>query len=632
MYRKKSCYIIRGCVLLSFLSFLILGGCGKKGDLDQTKDDTTPPQVVYAYPADSAAGLPRNTVVYVVFSETMKQSTAQAAFSASGASGTFLWFGNSMVFVPSAPFPSDDTMRLSVSSNALDLADNGLAPAFSRWFVTGSSSDDVRPTVSALQPAAGSSGVAVGTTITMRASEPVLQFISGQVRLTDSLGNQVSGNTSWQDSVTVAFNPTADLPASMRYTVTVDTILRDRCWNRNETASWQFTTEIDNTPPTVVTISPTSGASAVSLKDSVVITFSEPMDTASVRTAFGISPSVSGSFSWSGMTVLKFKPSQILAVKRSYSVTINNTARDCNGVPMAAPFSSTFTTDRAVYAASISANRVYVMARSTGQEMQQLNITHPLGLACSPDGTKLYVLTGGAAGSLKVLDPADAHQELRAIAVGNQPYAISLSASGNRLAVSNYSSGTVTVIDTMGWSVNSFSVEAGPRGVAFGTGSIFAACADAARLSEYTPAGTFVQNVVIHGTSKMLCLSQGRDTVYVCEGDQLSAFLASSLTWLGSATTDCEDAVRAGSYLYATDPLNPRVRVYSPTPSGNIIRHVQDIAVNSAARDLCSSADGSRVFSANGSTGTISEISTTSNTVIKTVTVGAAMDAVAVSP
>ncbi len=622
---------IKRSILASAFCFLVLIGCGKKDDLDRTGDDTTPPQVIFAYPADSAAGLPRNTVVYVVFSEAMKQSTAQSAFSASGASGTFRWFGNSMVFVPSTPFAADDTIRVSVSSAAEDPAGNGLAPAFNCWFLTGTSSDSVRPTVAALSPAAGSSGVAPSATITMRPSEPVLQFISGSVGLTDSLGNPVAGNTSWQDSVTVAFNPTSDLSSNMRYTVTVDTILRDRCWNRNETASWQFTTEADLIPPTVVTISPANGSVTASLKDSILVTFSEPMDTASARAAFSMSPSVAGSFSWSGLTVLKFKPSQILAVKRAYQVTINNTARDRNGLQMSAPFNSTFTTDRVVYASSASTNRIYVLARTSGEEMQRINDAYALRLACSTDGTKLYVLTGGAAGSLRVLDPANAHQQVREIAVGNYPYAMDV--AGHRILISSYSGNSVKLVDTTAWgSPATYTVDAGPRGVALGNSRILAACADAAKLCAYDLSGNFQQSVTILAGSKMMALSPGRDTLYLCEGTQLSAFRATDLTWLGTAATDCEDAVRAGSYLYATDPLNPRVRVYSPTPSGNIIGHVQDITVGSAPRGLCASADGSRVFSANGTTGTVSEISTATNTVVSTITVGAPTDAVAVSP
>lgn len=624
--------LVNNLILPSAICLLALMGCGRKDDLDRTGDDTTPPQVIYAYPADTAAGQPRNTVVYVVFSETMKQSTAQSAFSASSASGTFLWFGNSMVFVPSVPFSADDTVRVTVSSAAEDLAGNGLAPAFSRWFVAGASSDNVRPSVAALSPAAGSSGVAPGATITMLASEPVLQFISGSVRLTDSLGNPVAGNTSWQDSVTVAFNPTADLAANMRYTVTVDTILRDRCWNRNQTASWQFSTEADLTPPTVISVSPANGSGTASLKDSIVVAFSEPMDTASARAAFAMNPAVAGSFSWSGMAVLKFKPSQILAVKRTYQITISNTTRDRNGVQMAQAFNSTFTTDRVVYAASISASRVYVMARTSGQEMQQINITHPLGLACSPDGTKLYVLTGGAAGSLKVLDPQNAHQEARDIAIGNYPFAMDV--AGPLILVSSSTGSTVKLIDTTAWaSPATYAVDAGPRGVGIGNGRFFAACADAGRLSAYNISGTYLDHVVIHSTSQMLCLSAAGDTLYICEGDQVSAFLAATLVWLGSAATDCHDAIRAGNYLYVSDPASPRVRVYSPAPSGTNIVHVQDVTVGTAPpRDLCASADGTRVFSANGATGTLSEISTTSNTVVNTITVGAPTDAVAVSP
>ncbi len=626
-YRKMRYHSI----LLSAFCFLVSAGCGKKDNPTPPEGDTTPPRVIYAYPADSAGGLPRNTVVYVVFSEAMKQSAAQAAFSASGASGRFYWFGNSLIFVPSSPFPADETISVTVSSSAEDLAGNFLAPALSRWFVTDSTTDDIGPTVSALSPAAGSSGVAPGATITMRTSEPVLQFITGRVRLTDSLGHPVPGNTSWQDPITIAFNPTGDLANNMRYTVTVDTILRDDCWNHNEPASWQFTTEADVTPPTVISVSPANGSSTVSLKDSIMVTFSEPMDTASARAAFSLSPAVPGTFSWGGLTVLKFRPSQILAVKRTYQITINQSARDRNGVQMASAFNSIFTTDRVVYAASPFPNRIYVLARSTGEEMQRIEDAYALRLACSTDGTKLYVLTSGAAGSLRVLDPANGHQQIRNIAIGGNPYAMDV--SGTRILVSRRSDNSVILIDTTAWgSPAAYTVDAGPQGVGLGNNRFFAACVNAAKLSAYTLSGVWQQSVTILEGSKMLAMSQGRDTIYLCEGTQLTAFRASDLAWLGTALTDCEDVVRAGDYLYVTDPHSPRVRVYWPTPSGNIIGHVQDITIGAAAKDLCLSADGSRIFSANGSASSVSEINTTTNTVINTFTVASPVEAVAASP
>ncbi len=632
MYEKLVNRTIRFPVLLPVFCLLISAGCGKKGD-GPTPPPPEPPRVLSAYPVDSAGGVARNSVVFVVFSKGMNKSATQGAFSANGATGSFHWFGNAMLFAPAASFGAQETVRVSVTSNAQDLDGNALSPAFNRWFVAGSDSDTTRPTVSALQPAAGDTGQPVGMTVTLRASEPVLQFMTGSVRLTDSLGNPVAGNTSWQDSVTVAFNSTADLAYNTRYTVSVDTILRDFCWNRNNAATWWFRTEVDASSPTVLSVAPSNGASAVSLRDSVVITFSEPMDTASVRAAFSTTPAVAGAMTWSGQTVARFKPLQVLAVHRSYAVSVGTGAADLSGNHLASPFSSSFTTDRVIYAASISASKVFVMSRSTGAEMQQVSVTHPLGLSCSPDGSKLYVIDGGAGGSLKVLDPGNSHQEVRSITLGSYPYAMNISASGTKLAVSNYVAGTVTVVDTTAWtSPLTFTVDAGPHGVALGNNRIFAACADAGRLSSYDMSGTFVDFVTIHATSQMMCLSASRDTIYLCEGDQISAFTASGFIWLGSAATDCQGVVRAGAYLYVSDPLNPRVRAYSPTPVGNFINHIQDITVGAAPRGLCATADGSRIYSANGSIGTVSEINTATNTVAKTITVGAAVDAVAASP
>jgi len=629
--------LVHNLILPAVFCLLILMGCGKKDNPVPPETDTTPPRIIYAYPQDSAQSLPRNTIIYLIFSEPMNRSSVQGAFSC-GVSGDFRWFGSTVVFVPASPFAANDTVRLSVSSAAQDNAGNGLAPAFSRWFVTGGVVDDVRPTVSALAPAAGQSGVAVGANISLRASEPILQFIIGQVKLTDSLGNSVPGNTSWQDSVTVVFNPSSDLANNMRYTVTVDTILRDRCWNRNEMATWQFTTEADNIKPTVVSITPANGSQEVSLKDSVVVTFSEPMDTASVRAAFSISPALSGTIAWSGLAKLKFKPSQIMAVRRAYAVNIDTAARDINGNRMAAAFNASFITDRVVYAACTSANMVYVMAKSSGQEVQRISASSPVDVACSPDGSKLYVLSGGASGSLKVLDPNDAHSQVRSIAVGSQPYALAISSSGRHLAVSNYAGNSITVIDTLSWAAVTFDVEAGPKGLGFGNNNnILVVCTGARYLYSYPLAGgpwQYRSYTIVEPGSEGLSLSAGRDTLYLCEGSKVSVFASTTdFPWASSsAIPSCSRVLRRGNLLYVSDSLSNRVRVYQATPTGNFLQWQADITVGTGPKGLGLSNDGTKLYSANSGSGNLSVINLTTNAVEATWTVGSGAAAVAASP
>lgn len=94
--------------------------------------------------------------------------------------------------------------------------------------------------------------------------------------------------------------------------------------------------------PTVVDSSPTG--SDVSVQGTIIeIAFSIAMNKTSVKTAFSISPVVAGGIGWSG-DVLRYTPSKTLAANTTYTVSVNTTARSTGGVPLAAPYSWTFTT------------------------------------------------------------------------------------------------------------------------------------------------------------------------------------------------------------------------------------------------------------------------------------------------
>lgn len=64
--------------------------------------------------------------------------------------------------------------------------------------------------------------------------------------------------------------------------------------------------------------------------ESIRITFSEPMDAASVQTHFRISPEVAGSFAWEGSR-LTFDPPQPLLPDRDYQITLAKGARSLAG-------------------------------------------------------------------------------------------------------------------------------------------------------------------------------------------------------------------------------------------------------------------------------------------------------------
>jgi|LGVD01.1.fsa_nt_gb Tol biopolymer transport system component len=89
---------------------------------------------------------------------------------------------------------------------------------------------------------------------------------------------------------------------------------------------------VDNFHPTVESTTPLKGATDMPVDTSIVINFDEKMDTASVESALSISPSVSGSKTWSdnGKT-LTFNPSSDLEKGTTYTVAIGTGAEDVVG-------------------------------------------------------------------------------------------------------------------------------------------------------------------------------------------------------------------------------------------------------------------------------------------------------------
>jgi N-acetylmuramoyl-L-alanine amidase/methionine-rich copper-binding protein CopC len=88
--------------------------------------------------------------------------------------------------------------------------------------------------------------------------------------------------------------------------------------------------------PAVVASTPANDDTAFAASGPVKITFSKAMDTASVRAAFSITPSVAGSLVWSNSnTVLTFKQdSVVLPFNTSYTLRIEGSALSAGGFPL----------------------------------------------------------------------------------------------------------------------------------------------------------------------------------------------------------------------------------------------------------------------------------------------------------
>jgi len=126
-----------------------------------------------------------------------------------------------------------------------------------------------------------------------------------------------------------------------------------RVYNRALSAS-EILADMDLTP-TVTAVTPTNGANGVLTTTAVTVTFSEPMDPATIspssiqlKTAAGAAVSATVTYD-SANRRATLTPTAALALGATYTVVVHgdsgsNAVKDTSGKPMAADFTSTFTT------------------------------------------------------------------------------------------------------------------------------------------------------------------------------------------------------------------------------------------------------------------------------------------------
>jgi len=122
----------------------------------------------------------------------------------------------------------------------------------------------------------------------------------------------------------------------------------------NFTSSFTTAAVTDVTPPTIVSRTPTNGATGVAVNSNVTITFSEPMDATTINgTTISIKPTAGGSnlaatvTCNSPCTVATLDPTADLLNNTSYTVTVVGGAsgvKDVAGNALASTSTSTFTT------------------------------------------------------------------------------------------------------------------------------------------------------------------------------------------------------------------------------------------------------------------------------------------------
>lgn len=280
---------------------------------------------------------------------TTVEGTARAGADYTPVSGTARFAARQQyaylrVFVSAdTDIEADETMYLSLRSASPELT---LGYANGIGTITNDDFADPAPTVTKRTPLAGSFGFLSTANITATFSEPVSGVSSSSVRLTGPTGALVpSAITYTEDNNTAKVNPDAPLANDTRYTVSFTAAIVDSAGQPLAPTSWDFVT---GPVPTVRSVLPTAGATAVKTSSNVVVTFSEAVAAVSGSTFFVTGPSgaaVPAVITRSATTnKWTLNPNAPLAGRTTYTATLTSAVTDLAGNPLGA-YSWTFSTE-----------------------------------------------------------------------------------------------------------------------------------------------------------------------------------------------------------------------------------------------------------------------------------------------
>ncbi|NOY98027.1 MAG: hypothetical protein GXP40_02330 [Chloroflexi bacterium] len=96
-------------------------------------------------------------------------------------------------------------------------------------------------------------------------------------------------------------------------------------------------------PPVLVETNPPNG-SQIPRQAAITLYFNQPMDRASVESAFGVQPDTSGRFDWLDDATVTFTPDQPFETASSLTLSLSVAARAANGLAFQQPVTVTYTT------------------------------------------------------------------------------------------------------------------------------------------------------------------------------------------------------------------------------------------------------------------------------------------------
>jgi hypothetical protein len=234
---------------------------------------------------------------------------------------------------------------LTLSADAFDTAGNSSGALTRSVTIT----DGIAPVVRIVSPPAGAQiDPRSPLTVTVEATDAIgvsqIAFAASGVASASDARAIAPPAASRTETFTVTFGT----PPATGGTLTLNATARDAAGNTG-TATAVNVQVLDVVAPTVAAVSPLNNAANVDTSTLVVVTFSEPMNRATVnasavRLTAGATPIAASFVLASDDRTVTLTPSTPLAINTLHTVTVDATVNDQAGNAMAAAFTSTFRT------------------------------------------------------------------------------------------------------------------------------------------------------------------------------------------------------------------------------------------------------------------------------------------------
>jgi hypothetical protein len=336
---------------------------------DLLNDPAVKPAVIYTYPGINSTGPYDNfgTSITVRFNKLMDQASVQHAVSFDSQVGDLLpdtgrassstgeiYSITPVLSNPGVPFlwRVNKTYVLRIATTAVDVNGNDLTTPFIMPFTP-----EPYFRVKSVTPANLSINVS-SNVFRLQLNAPVDTSFFSKISISPPVPGQwryTVLSSFGVDSSQILFQSTRSLPVGSSYTLSITGQAHDKY---GDPLVGGFGSSFSTTPFGIINTSPSNSSANISLAARFIgVSFTDSLDTATVRGAFSLSPPVPGYFIYSlDQSRFNYALEANLSPRTTYTITIDTSLRSKSGMRMPQPYVASFTTSDFVVTSAFPSN------------------------------------------------------------------------------------------------------------------------------------------------------------------------------------------------------------------------------------------------------------------------------------